>query len=524
MLDLVLLNGRVLDGTGAPDFPADLGIKDGRIAAIGRLGEAEARERVDLAGLTVCPGFVDVHTHSDALPFDDDPLPAKILQGVTTEVTGNCGSSTFPVAEATRHLLQEHHTGLFGRLPWDWSDLRGYAERVQERGLLSNLAPLVGHGTLRVAVMGFERRAPRAEELATMRRLLAEALEQGAVGLASGLVYAPGMYAETGELVALASELRRAGRPYASHIRNETAALFDAVAEAITIGERNDVPVQVSHLKAAGQGNKGRAGELLALLEAARARGVEVTADAYPYTAASTTMAALLPPWCHEGGRAKLLERIVEPAARERLKREFAEGLPGWQNFAAATGWEAIIVASAENPDYLGRSIAELSERLGLDPVDTFCRVLLEEHGTPTVVLHWAAEADVRAILAHPLVMIGSDAIIARGRPHPRTWGTFPRVLGHYARDVGLFSQAEAVRKMTSLPARKFQLWDRGLIRPGLAADLVIFDPATVNDRATFEAPEQPPVGLPHVLVNGVFTVRDGVFTGVRAGQVLLAR
>jgi N-acyl-D-amino-acid deacylase len=538
MFDLVLRNGRVLDGAGNSDFPTDVGIEGGRIAALGRLDGAEARETLEIGGLTVCPGFIDVHTHSDALPFAPEPLPAKILQGVTTEVTGNCGSTVFPLDERTKPLLQEHHAGIFEHLPWDWQNLDGFAQRLREVGPISNVAPLVGHGAVRVAVMAFERRSPTPDELDQMRKLLAQALEQGAVGFSSGLIYAPGLYSETPELVSLAEEMRLSGRPYASHIRGETANLFDAVREAVAIGQQSGVPVEVSHLKAAGRANHGRAEELLGLVDESRQRGVEVTADAYPYDSGSTRLAALLPPWCHEGGRGQLLERIRDPDAREQLKRDFREGVPGWDNMAGAAGWDQTFVATAENPEYVGRSIAQLSQTLGQDEVDAFCTVLLEEQGRPTVVVRMMAEADVRAILAHPLVMVGSDAIISKGRPHPRLWGTYPRVLGHYARDVGLFSQAdasrstgcptgrqaEAVRKMTSFPAQKFKLWDRGIIRPGLAADLVVFDAATVNDRATYEDPEQPPIGMPHVLVNGEFAVRDGVYTGARAGQVLLAR
>jgi N-acyl-D-aspartate/D-glutamate deacylase len=280
--------------------------------------------------------------------------------------------------------------------------------------------------------------------------------------------------------------------------------------------------VQHSHLKAAGQRNHGRAGDLLALLEKARERGVEATGDAYPYDAGSTRMAALLPPWSQEGGRALLLERLTIPAERDRIKQDFANGIPGWENLAGAGGWDTVRIASVDqNPDYLGKTLQQVADEQGKAPVDALCDVLLEERGRPTIVVTMMDERDVQAILRHPLVMIGSDAINTRGKPHPRTRGTYPRVLGHYAREVGLFSQAEAVRKMTSFPSQKFGLWDRGLIRPGLAADLVVFDAATVLDRATHEDPEQAPVGMPHVLVNGVFAVRDGQYTGARAGKVL---
>ena len=525
MFDLILRGGRVLDGTGNVDVLADVAVQDGKIAALGRLDAAEGRETVDIAGLTVCPGFVDVHCHSDALPFAPDPLPAKILQGVTTEVNGNCGSTAFPLLPETADLLKEHQAGLFAETPWDWSRASEFFASLERAGPVSNIAQLVGHGALRVAAFGFQNRPPTDDELKTMQRLVEESMADGAVGLSSGLIYSPGFYSQTDELVALAEVMRGTGRPYCSHVRGETATLFKAHAEAIEIGERAGVPVQHSHLKAAGRPNHGRASELLALLEQARERGVEVTGDAYPYDAGSTRMAALLPPWSQEGGRDLLLERLTVPSERERIKHDFANGIPGWENLAGAGGWDKVRVSSVEtHQEYLGKSIQQIADDQRKDPVDALCDVLLEERGRPTIVVTMMDEPDVQQILAHPLVMIGSDAIITRGKPHPRTWGTYPRVLGHYARDVGLFSQAEAVRKMTSLPSQKFGLWDRGLVRPGLAADLVVFDPATVLDRATHEEPEQPPAGLPHVLVNGVFAVRDSQYTGARAGQVLRAR
>jgi N-acyl-D-amino-acid deacylase len=524
VFDLILKGGRVLDGAGNVDVLADVAVEAGRIGAIGQLGAAEAREIVDVTGLTVCPGFIDPHCHSDALPFATDPLPAKILQGVTTEVNGNCGSTAYPIVPATADLLKEHHAGLFADMPWDWTRAAGYFQRLEEAGPVSNIAPLVGHGALRVAVMGFENRVPTDDELKAMQRLLAESLEDGAVGLSSGLIYAPGFYSHTPELVALASVLKGTGRPYCSHVRGETATLFDAHREAIEIGERNGIPVQHSHLKAAGRANHGHARELLALLEQARERGVDVTGDAYPYDAGSTRMAALLPPWSQEGGRELLLERLTIPAEREQIKRDFRDGIPGWENLAGAGGWDRVRISSVEsNTSYLGKSIQQIADEHGSDAVDALCDVLIEERGRPTIVVTMMDEADVREILRHPLVMIGSDAIVTRGKPHPRTWGTYPRVLGHYAREIGLFSQAEAVRKMTSMPAQKFGLWDRGLVRPGLAADLVVFDAQTVLDLATHDEPEQAPLGLPHVLVNGTFAVRDGRYTGARAGRVLRA-
>jgi N-acyl-D-amino-acid deacylase len=522
VFDLILRGGRVLDGAGNSDFPADVAVERGRIAAIGQLGAAESRELVDVAGLTVSPGFIDVHSHSDALPFATDPLPAKILQGVTTEITGNCGSTPFPCNPATVDLLREYHAATFSALPWDWTRLAGYLERLEQVGPVSNVAPLVGHNSVRVAVMGYDNRAPTDDELRAMQRLVAEALEDGAVGLSTGLIYTPGVYSDTDEVTALAEVLRGSGRPYVTHPRGETHNLFNAIDEAIAIGERAGVPVQISHLKAAGRPNFGRGPEVLDRIEAARARGIEVTGDVYPYDAGSGKIASLMPPWALEGGTPALLERLGDPAQRARIAREIEEGLPGWVNLVEAAGWDNIWITNVErNRSYLGKRITEIAEDLNTEPAEALFTVILGEQARANMRLKMMDEPDVRGFLAHPLVMIGSDASITRGRPHPRTWGTYPRVLGRYARDLGLISQAEAVRKMTSYPAQKFGLFDRGLIRPGLWADLVVFDAATILDRATPEDPEQPPLGMPHVLVNGQFAVRDGEYTGARPGQAL---
>jgi N-acyl-D-aspartate/D-glutamate deacylase len=522
MFDLVLRGGRVFDGAGNSDVIADVAIEHGHIAALGGLRGVLARQELDITGLAVAPGFIDVHSHSDALPFNPEPIPAKILQGVTTEVTGNCGTSPFPLNPKTVASLREHQGAPFEDLPYDWQGLSGYAQRLVDVGPVSNVAPLVGHNAVRAAVLGFESRAPTTSETLAMQRLVEEALEDGAVGFSSGLIYAPGVYSETSELVALASVMRGSGCPYATHIRGETHNLFAALDEAVEIGEAAGVSVQVSHLKAAGRPNFGRATQILERIEAARARGLEVTGDIYPYDAGSGKLASVLPPWCQEGGMNALLQRLDRPDARERLAREFAEGLPGWVNLVEAAGWDNIWIASVDrNPAYLGKSIQTIADERGSDPTAALCDVLLEEEGRPTMILRMMDERDVEQLTSHPLVMIGSDAIITRGRPHPRTWGTYPRVLGLFSRELGLFSQAEAIRKMTSYPAQKFGLFDRGLVRPGLSADLVIFDPHTVRDRATDASPEQAPIGMPHVLVNGEFAVRDGRYTGARAGKVL---
>jgi N-acyl-D-amino-acid deacylase len=524
VFDLILRGGSVLDGAGNSAFRADVAVENGRIAAVGRLQAAEARETVDVTGHAVVPGFIDVHSHSDALPFAAEPLVAKLLQGVTTEVTGNCGQSPFPLDAMTAADVRRTLGPYFGGMPYDWTRLSGYAQRLEQVGPLSNHAPLVGHNALRAAAMGYDNRPPTGAELDVMRRLLDEALEDGAVGLSTGLIYTPGLFSQTDELISLAEVMRTSGRPYTSHPRGETHNLFNAIDEAIRIGEKANVPVQISHLKAAGRANFGKASEILTAIERGRERGVDVTGDIYPYEVAGGRLAALLPPWCVEGGTAAALERLKDASVRQQVASDIATGLPGWVNNIEAATWDGVIVSSfVENAAYQGKSVQSIADQLGITPAEAYCRVLLEEEGRPTTVLKMMSEPDVRTLIAHPLVMIGSDAGITRGRPHPRVWGTYPRVLGLYSRELKLFSLPEAVRKMTSYPAQRFGLLDRGLVRPGMWADLVVFDPTTVQDQATVEDPERAPLGMPHVLVNGTFAVRDGAYTGARAGKVLRA-
>jgi len=492
MADLILRDATVFDGTGAEPFRADVAIEGDRIAAVTSVGETCSRTRleIDLAGAALAPGFIDVHTHDDfAVVFYRD-VAFKVEQGVTTVVVGNCGMGAAPWATASLFSRAFHPTG---ELP-HWEGYAGYLSLLDSNPPAVNVAALVGHGTARGAVMRLDEREPTESELGAMRSIVAEGLDAGAFGLSSGLVYEPGCFAQTDELVDLARLLRDRAAIYTSHIRDESDGLLGAVAEAIEVGERAGVRVQISHHKASGRGNWGRVHDSLSLLESARARGLEVNTDAYPYTAGSTILAALV----QHGGF----------------------GGPG--GLGRVEGADVVIGSAATHPEREGRSIADLAVEWHASEAATAVEVLADDPGA-TVIMHSMDEADVRTVLGHPLTMIGSDGIpTLEGRPHPRLFGTFPRVLGRYARDLGVLTMQDAVHRMTGLAAATFDLVDRGVICEGAFADLVVFDPATVADRATYEEPHLRPAGIRSVYVNGVETVTDGaVLPAAHAGRAL---
>jgi N-acyl-D-amino-acid deacylase len=488
--DLVIRGGTVFDGSGGPGAVGDVAVSGDRVTAVGRVAGRGAVE-IDASGAAVAPGFIDVHSHDDFAVLMTPDMPFKLMQGVTTTVVGNCGSGVVPYRAALAR---------FGRLtpgaaPPEWDGFAGYMARVDEAQPSLNVATLMGHGSLRVGAMGMEQRKPTGDEMAQMRRWVREGVEAGAVGLSTGLIYEPGRYAALDEIVALAREMGRDGGLYATHMRNEAAGLCDAVAEAIRVGEEGGVPVQISHHKAGGRENWGRVRDSLRLIEEARARGADVTADQYPYTAGSTSFHA-----------------VVQNGA-------FRTDSPGG---IGTLGPDQVLIASApKHPEYEGLRLADLVARWALPVDEAAARLLREEGEACFVVVFSMDEADVRTVMAHPTTMIGSDGVPAAGsKPHPRLYGCFPRVLGHYVRE-GVLDLPTAIHRMTGMAAAKFRLADRGAIRVGAFADLVVFDPATIRDTATYDDPRRFPEGIRAVYVNGMAVAREGRHTGARPGRAL---
>jgi N-acyl-D-amino-acid deacylase len=525
MLDLKIEGGAVIDGTGTQGARADVGVRDDTIVAIGDLSHEPAARTLNASGRVVAPGFIDMHSHSDWRLWGNRRAESKIRQGVTLEVVGNCGFSPAPVS--AEHLDDVRAFALYvpRALDFRWRSVGEYLSAFDRDGLALNVIQLVGHGTLRVAAMGFARRAPAAGELARMQRWLAEALEAGAWGLSTGLIYAPGSYATTEEIVAVARAARGRGL-YASHIRGEGATLLRAVQEAIRIGGEAELPVQISHLKAAGRPNWGRVTQALAVIDAAAGEGLDVMADVYPYTASSTSLRTLLPDWTLEGGIEAMLARLTDGQVRRRIRRELEA--PD-NRLLDRVGWEDIMIAySPRRKDAEGRRLSEIAAARGMDPLEAAIELIVDEAGRAAMILFQLDEGDLACALEHPRVMIGSDGSalapygeLGEGRPHPRNYGTFPRVLGEYARERRLLSLPQAVHKMTGLPARRLGLRDRGVIRVGACADLVVFDAKRIADQATYEDPHRYCTGVEHVLVNGRWVIRDGQHTGNLPGRVL---
>lgn len=524
--DIVIRGGQVIDGTNAPAVEADVAIAAGRIAAIEpRLAAGSARI-IDARGLVVAPGFIDIKTHSDwTLPLNPK-AESKIRQGVTTEVIGHCGYSVAPVLPGKAALLRDYLSPSAPWLTFTDQDFAGYLNGFPATS--TNVVPLVGHNTLRLMVMGLADRRATGDELETMAALLTASLDAGAYGFSTGLFTPPGAFAATDEIVALAKIVRSKGGRYFTHLRDEANAVFAALDEAIHVGREAGVHVQVVHLKLSGLDNWGRAGEMLGQLEEARASGIAIDADQYPYTAASNPLKNLLPRWVQSDDLAEMLERLADPAIRARIKSEIA--LHGLNNFGRIRDWESIRISVSPNtPQFAGKTIAELTRENGADPIDRLCDYLIADNCATRVLVDSIAEDDIRTMIRSPHVCVGSDGncvapygITGQGRPHPRFYGTFPRILGHYCDELHLIDLPLAIHKMTGASARALGFTDRGLLRPGYAADVVIFDPAEFRERATYAEPHQYPAGkATTVLVNGVVTVDRAEHTGALEGRLL---
>jgi N-acyl-D-amino-acid deacylase len=520
---IVLAGGTLVDGSGAPAIRADVALEGSRIAAV---GAGLAGDAVDCAGLVVAPGFIDTHSHSDLKVLADPSLPMKVRQGITLEVLGQDGISVAPVRVEERPAWRQKLAGLLGDfgVDWDWSSVADYLRRVQAARPAPDVAYLVPHGALRQYVVGGEDRRATATELETMRGLLQTALEQGGRGLSTGLIYPPCCYADTEELISLGRVLAEAERPLVVHMRSESDRILEAVREMIRVAGESGCPVHLSHLKIAGKDNWDKLPAVLGLIGQAHGRGLRFTADLYPYAAGSTLLGAILPPSAHAGGPEATLARLRDPDYRMLLRRTMADPAPAdWDNFWKWSGPEGIVVAdipSGRRPEWVGQSLAEIARLQERDPFEATFDLLAEEKLGVAMVSFSQDEAVMEQFLAQPFVNACTDGLLG-GRPHPRAYGTYPRILGRYVREKKLLTLEEAVRKMTSQAAAAVGLGEVGLIQEGLRANLVVFDPEVVADKATFEDPVQFPVGVRDVLVGGEFVVRGGKLTGQRPGKVV---
>ncbi len=523
MNSILLKDGRIIDGTGSPWFRGDIALENGEIAAVGQSLDFQADRTVELDGEVIAPGFIDIHSHSDLPLLADGRAESKVRQGVTTEVIGNCGSSPAPIYESGRQELAGEMAERFG-LELSWSAYDEFLEELEKQKTGVNKVSLVGHGAIRRAVMGDEDRRPDDGELEEMKEILAGALQSGAAGFSSGLIYPPSAYAGTDELIELARTAARAGGYYATHMRHEGENLLKGIKEAIAVGREAEIPVQISHHKVADRQSWGLSEKSLALIEKARREGVDITFDVYPYLATSTGLSALLPDWAHEGGREKMKDRLENDDERKKIASYLREK-------GARRGWDNIYIASTnidKFSDLTGRNLQEAGEMMELKPARAVMEILRQETARVGMIGFAMCEEDLHRIISHRCAMVGSDGsalaasgVLRRGKPHPRSFGTFPRVAGPFVRDEKLFPLEEAVFKMTGFPAWRLGLSRRGLIREGLAADLVVFSPDEIEDRADFDDPHRYPAGIKMVIVNGEIVVEEGHHTGKRPGQLL---
>ena len=526
--DLIITNGHILDGTGSPWYSGDIGIREGRIAAIGNLAAAPRRRTIDAAGKVVAPGFIDLLGQSEMTILVDPRLPSKIYQGITTEITGE-GDSIAPLTDA---LIRANHSGYdHYKITPDWRTFRQYFARLEKQGMGINLASYVGATTVRTIVLGEEDKQPTPEQLEQMKALVRDAMKDGAVGVSTALEYAPAPYAKTEELIALATEAGKFGGIYSTHMRDESNSVLDAIDEALRIGREARVPVEIWHIKVAGKDNWGHMPEVVAKINAARAAGADVAADTYAYTAWYNDFSAFIPAWAHEGGSAKLVERLKDPATRERIRKDMLAPSKDWDNeWQEIPGPEAVMIGVAQNPKLVplqGKRLSEIAKLWNKDPMDALFDFLIEDPFADVAVFGMS-QPDVTLALQQPWVAIDNDSsgtspdgILGQEHPHPRAYGTFPRILRKYVREEKALTLEDAIRKFSALPAQRLRLADRGVLKAGMWADVVVFDPAIVRDLATFDNPNQLSEGMEYVLVNGSPVIEQGKMTGVLPGKVL---
>jgi len=526
--DLVITNGHIIDGTGSPWYSADIGIRDGKVAAIGNLVAAPRKRTIDAAGKVVAPGFIDMLGQSELSILVEPRLPSKIYQGITTEITGE-GSSIAPlndtIIQSDRGGYEHYH------ITPDWRTFREYFSRLEKQGMGINLASYVGATQVRRMVLGDDDKQPTPEQLEQMKALVRDAMEDGAVGVSTALEYAPAPYAKTDELIALAAEGGKFGGIYATHMRNESDSVLESIDEALRIGREAHVPVEIWHIKVAGKNNWGRMPEVVAKINSARAGGADVTADSYAYTAWFNDFSAFVPLWAHAGGAAKLVERLKDPGTREHIRKDMLTPSKDWDNeWQEIPSPEAIMIGVVQNPEMLplqGKRLSEIAKLWNKDPMDALFDFLIADPYT-NVAVFGMSQPDVTLALQQPWVAFDNDSsgtspdgILGQEHPHPRAYGTFPRILRKYVREDKALTLEDAIRKMSALPAQRLRLADRGVLKAGMWADVVIFDPATVRDLATFDNPNQLSEGMDYVLVNGVPVIDQRKMTGALPGKVL---
>lgn len=527
--DLVITNGHIIDGTGSPWYSGDIGIRDGKIAALGNLADAPRTRTIDAGGKVIAPGFIDMLGQSELTILVDPRLPSKIYQGITTEITGEGGSA----APLNDTIIQADRAGYdHYKITPDWRTFREYFARLEKQGIGINLASYVGATQVRRMVLGDDDKQPAREQLDQMKALVRQAMRDGAVGLSSALEYAPAPYAKTEELIALAGEASKSGGIYATHMRNESDAVLSAIGEALRIGREAHIPVEIWHIKVAGKENWGRMPEVVAKINAARAEGVDVSANTYAYTAWFNSMSAFVPAWAHAGGDAKLVERLRDPATRARIRNDLMTPSKDWDNeWQEIPGPESVLIDVVQNPELLplqGKTLADLAKMWNKDPMDALFDLLIEDSAFTEVAVFGMSEPDVALALQQPWVSIDNDSsgtspegILGQEHPHPRAYGTFPRILRKYVREEKKLTLEDAIRKFSALPAQRMRLTDRGVLKAGMWADVVVFDPATVRDLATFDNPNQLSQGMEYVLVNGTPVIDQGKMTGAKPGKVL---
>lgn len=525
MYDLIIKQATIIDGTCNPGWIGDVGIENKKFTSVGpSLATSNAREIIDGNGLVLSPGFIDIHTHSDNYWLEDHFSEIKLQQGVTREVLGNCGISLAPMDPDARYVdFQDALSNLkktnTARGNFSFKD---YRRLLEKKGLSNNLMGLIGHGTLRIAAMGFSDTIPNPEQMKKMKTMMDQAMDQGALGLSTGLIYAPGIFAKTTELIEISRVVAKKGGFYASHIRNEAEEVLAAISEAIAIGEQAKIPVQISHLKITGNRNWGLVDQVIEKLTTARQAGIDLTCDVYPYFSSGTSLTALIPPWAIEGGVDNLIPRLHNSVQRKKIIHDIKYGISGWEDMYHNAGWEKITISQFNSPgknDVEGRTISQIARDRKADPFELILDLIEQEGDEIKIISETMNEENVAAFLRLPFVMVSSDSSFSKGKPHPRLYGAFPRVIRRFVRELKVLTLEEAIHKMTGLPADRLNLTRAGLIKKGFEADAVLFDPKRISDQATYQSPDKFPLGITRVIVNGKTVINNGVHTGIKPGR-----